>query len=201
MAGVSESLSGYNMFAYCFNNPVNMADNSGNWPQWIKDAANWLNNSIIQPVASFVKDITEDINNFDWNNESEEKVLESNYFSSYKGVPTFRIGGNRSGSFGAMFITRETNNRDYPEDIVRHEYGHTLQLKQLGVIDYALCIALPSWQEWGTNPNYYSRPWEITADVLGGVQSRNHSMKDVSAGFGYYMASDVMGPLVWIFIE
>ena len=78
-----------------------------------------------------------------------------------------------------MFITRETNNRDYPEDIVRHEYGHTLQLKQLGVIDYALCIALPSWQEWGTNPNYYSRPWEITADVLGGVQSRNHSMKDV----------------------
>ena len=66
MVGVSESLSGYNMFAYCFNNPVNMADNSGNWPQWIKDAANWLNNSIIQPVASFVKDITEDINNFDW---------------------------------------------------------------------------------------------------------------------------------------
>lgn len=43
-----------------------MADNSGNWPQWIKDAANWLNNSIIQPVASFVKDITEGINNFDW---------------------------------------------------------------------------------------------------------------------------------------
>ena len=126
-----------------------MADNSGNWPQWIKDAANWLNSSIIQPVASFVKDITEDINNFDWNNESEEKVLESNYFSSYKGVPTFWIGGNRSGSFDAMFITRETNNRDYPEDIVRHEYGHTLQLKQLGVIDYALCIALPSWQEWG----------------------------------------------------
>ena len=201
MAGVSESLSGYNMFAYCLNNPVNMADTSGNWPQWIKDAANWLNNSIIQPVASFVKDITEDINNFDWNNESEEKVLESNYFSSYNGVPTFRICGNRSGSFGAMFITRETNNRDYPEDIVRHEYGHTLELKQLGVIDYALCIALPSWQEWGTNPNYYSRPWEITADVLGGVQSRNHSMKDVSAGFGYYMASDVMGPLVWIFIE
>lgn len=24
---------GYNMFAYCMNNPVNMSDPSGNWPK------------------------------------------------------------------------------------------------------------------------------------------------------------------------
>ena len=53
MAGVGGSVQGYNLFAYCFNNPVNMSDSSGHWPQWIKDAANWVNNNIVQPVANF----------------------------------------------------------------------------------------------------------------------------------------------------
>ena len=53
IAGVGGSIQGYNMFAYCFNNPVNMSDSSGHWPQWIKDAANWVNNNIVQPVANF----------------------------------------------------------------------------------------------------------------------------------------------------
>ncbi len=28
------NIQGHNMFAYCFNNPVNMSDPSGNWPSW-----------------------------------------------------------------------------------------------------------------------------------------------------------------------
>ena len=27
---------GYNMFAYCMNNPVNMSDSTGNWPRWLE---------------------------------------------------------------------------------------------------------------------------------------------------------------------
>ena len=53
IAGVGGSVQGYNLFAYCFNNPVNMSDSSGHWPQWIKDAASWVNNNIVQPVANF----------------------------------------------------------------------------------------------------------------------------------------------------
>ncbi|MBE6630735.1 MAG: hypothetical protein E7624_07810 [Ruminococcaceae bacterium] len=34
IAGVNGSIQGYNMFAYCFNNPVNMIDSMGNWPDW-----------------------------------------------------------------------------------------------------------------------------------------------------------------------
>ena len=33
----SESVQGYNLFAYCFNNPVNMDDHSGHWPKWLKN--------------------------------------------------------------------------------------------------------------------------------------------------------------------
>jgi len=36
VSGVGGEVQGYNMFAYCFNNPVNMDDSSGNWPKWAK---------------------------------------------------------------------------------------------------------------------------------------------------------------------
>ena len=53
LSGTGESVQGYNLFAYCFNNPVNMSDSSGHWPKWIENAANWVNNNIVQPVANF----------------------------------------------------------------------------------------------------------------------------------------------------
>ena len=53
ISGVGGNILGYNMFAYCMNNPVNMSDPSGNWPKWIETAANWVNNNIIQPVKNF----------------------------------------------------------------------------------------------------------------------------------------------------
>ena len=34
MSGVGGDMLGYNMFAYCMNNPVNMSDPTGNWPKW-----------------------------------------------------------------------------------------------------------------------------------------------------------------------
>ena len=29
-----QNITGYNMFVYCLNNPVNMSDHDGNWPKW-----------------------------------------------------------------------------------------------------------------------------------------------------------------------
>ena len=40
MAGNAGSLQGYNLFAYCFNNPVNLTDSEGNWPKWVKGVVN-----------------------------------------------------------------------------------------------------------------------------------------------------------------
>ena len=34
MSGANGSLQGFNLYAYCFNNPINMTDNQGNWPTW-----------------------------------------------------------------------------------------------------------------------------------------------------------------------
>ena len=32
VSGIGDSVQGYNIFAYCFNNPVSLSDSSGNWP-------------------------------------------------------------------------------------------------------------------------------------------------------------------------
>ena len=38
ISGIGKDMRGYNMFSYCFNNPVNMLDSGGNWPRWITAA-------------------------------------------------------------------------------------------------------------------------------------------------------------------
>ncbi len=35
MSGVGGDLRGYNLYAYCFNNPVMYSDHTGNWPSWL----------------------------------------------------------------------------------------------------------------------------------------------------------------------
>lgn len=34
LADIGGDIRGYNLFAYCMNNPVNMSDPDGNWPKW-----------------------------------------------------------------------------------------------------------------------------------------------------------------------
>ena len=52
IAGVGGEVLGYNMFAYCMNNPVNMSDPTGNWPQWIKNIATKVKNFFSPPTNS-----------------------------------------------------------------------------------------------------------------------------------------------------
>lgn len=135
-------------------------------------------------IKRFVSALGEDVRSFDRANTDERRVLRANFFSSYRGVPVFRIGGKRSGSFGAIFLTRRAGSEPHSEDIVRHEYGHTVQLKRLGPVRYVLYIGLPSWRQWGGGA-YYRRPWEITADLFGGVRARKHTVHDIDAGVRY----------------
>jgi len=149
----------------------------------------------------FDEDIKYDMNKINWNpfNTDEQLVLDSKKISFYKGVPVFRFNYNRSGSFLAIFLTRETNNRKNPEDVIRHEWGHNIQQLILGPINSFFCIFLPSWQEWSTR-SYYDRPWEITADIFGGVISRKHNNSDITRGFSYLNISSKFCILSYSFL-
>lgn len=143
-----------------------------------------------------INGIINDIKSFDLHNEDEKKVLDATLFSMYRGHPVLRVPGRRSASLWALFITYETNRRRYPEDIVRHEYGHTVQLNKLGFFRFGLCIGIPSRFMLGTK-SYYDKPWEVMADIYGGVQSRQHDEKTVAEGLEYLEQSRKKGILVW----
>lgn len=127
-----------------------------------------------------------DRQSFNRRNTDEMSVIHANYFSIYHGVPVLRTKSPRSGSFGIIFL-RHAIDACRPEDAadeLRHEYGHILQLRQLGLIRFALCIGIASWRQWGEG-EYYQRPWEITADLLGGVITRQPPKHAVEAGLRY----------------
>lgn len=53
MSGANGSLDGYNLFVYCFNNPVMLTDEDGAWPKWAKKLA-----KAAKAVAEVVVDVT-----------------------------------------------------------------------------------------------------------------------------------------------
>jgi len=135
-------------------------------------------------MIKLLSKLKNDIKNYNHNNNDERKVIESNYFSSYKGHFVLRTNRKRSGSFGILFISRRVNKFRNPEDVVRHEYGHALQLKKMGLIKYTVFIGIPSLLNLGEG-YYYDKPWEITADILGGVRSRIHKENSIVKGNEY----------------
>jgi chromosome segregation ATPase len=124
--------------------------------------------------------LVQDFQNFNINNEDEDSVLASNFFSGYRGQFVVRAPVDRSGSFGIMVLGTNQNINDSGRNTVQHEYGHFEQLKELNYnpIKYLFGIGLPSYQSEvggrGDNnePLYYSQPWEVTADTYGDVDEQ-----------------------------
>ena len=45
VSGTASCITGYNLFSYCFNNPLILDDSSGNWPKFVKNIANRITNA------------------------------------------------------------------------------------------------------------------------------------------------------------
>lgn len=199
VAGVNNSTSGFNLYVYCFNNPLSYTDSSGNWPKWDKiykavkkvvEVVVEAINVVVNTTSEVVNNIQEDIETCGKDNVTAKEVIDSNYFSCYKGVPVVRCPGDIGFSFGIIVLGKGLSN----PNIVKHEYGHRLQLNEMGVINYTAEVALPSVTAWlvdvitgGNLPfDYYTSPWEAGADRLGGVEGRKYEKRDWTTSDGYF---------------
>ena len=146
-----------NMYAYCNNNPIMFTDPTGT--SWWSD------------IMDFIADIQKDIANFDINNTDPQNVIEANYFSAYKGQLAVKLPiGDNAFSFGIMVIGDDVTSYN----TIRHEYGHYLQLQEMGWGDFIINVAIPSvtgfiLEEQGKlQYPYLSLPWEYDASLRGG---------------------------------
>lgn len=129
-----------------------------------------------------------DVNNYCKQNTDENRVVDAHYFSRYKDAWVIKLPiGRNAFSFGFIGLGR----RAIGVDLIRHEYGHYLQLKKRGTLRYFFYIAIPSitaniLKRMNRLPyDYYGSPWEHEADILGGVENRNAKLwpQDFSASY------------------
>ena len=143
-----------------------------------------MGDNIYQPVVSFVKDVAEDFVNYDTNNQEEDVVFSANYFSNYKGVLVVKTPFDSSFSFGLIGLSTLHQNAD----TLKHEYGHAIQLNNMGVDNYVIDVAIPSvtiniLDRMGKlTYDYYSYPWEAEANRLGGSHLSQKSKSPLPHG-------------------
>ena len=148
-----------------------MVDSLGYWPQWLYDAWEWAEENIIDPVEKFIEDIEEDYGNYSTTNEDADVVFSSNYFSCYNGVTVVKTPFDASFSFGVIGLSI------YQQDEItlKHEYGHTVQMENMGLGNYLPNVFFPSitinilQRQGKLLYDYYGAPFEAEADALGGV--------------------------------
>ena len=130
------------------------------------------------------------------------KRLSKNGFTFYKG--TFVMVADLAEddgafSFGIIVLDKtivEKSTAEFTEDL-NHEYGHAVHASQVGLPVYFVTTAIPSLIgaglsgkiEW-IDDNYYSLPWERTADYLGGVDRGD-----------YLPGSNITAILFWLLTQ
>jgi len=166
---------GCNLYTYCYNRPIVFGDYTGCIPKFLSEVIGWFHENIVQPIVNFVDNVIEDVKNYDPANQSEKVVFEANYFSAYKGTLVLKTSLEKSGSFGIIVLSR----KHQQPNVLKHEYGHRVQLEQKGLVKYTFEVAVPSLTiNYLANKNklpydYYSYPWEAEANKLGGAKLSN----------------------------
>jgi len=91
----------------------------------------------------------------------------------------------RSASIGP-FILLSKGGRN--SDTIKHEGRHFSELQHLGFWRHIIGIGMPSARSSVSGLDYFKQPWEIIADILGGV---NRPDRD-NAGLSIYRMTDIL---------
>ncbi len=191
------TLTSVNLYTYCVNNPIRYSDENGFAFFETLGKALRAGTLLYQCVKGFASGtltqdkIISDIQYYSEKNTDTDVVRKANLFSSYNGVFVVIVDAPSAYSYGSTLYLRKSED---PETI-QHEYGHSLQEDKLGGFAYTVGIAIPSVtynaidKELDLPDNiYFSMPWEITADMFGGVKRGQSYYLDGAreAGLDYF---------------
>ncbi len=199
-----QGVLGHNMYVYCLNNPIALADTTGgsavstfSFTTAICDGGcGTIRYSLNEPthgeaLLAGIKAAFDFVTNTD-----AEAVVKAKYFAFYRGklVIKHNVPGQTSCSmFGILFINSNdpTTPHSYHanETTVQHEYGHAVQYDMMGTGAYIVKIVIPSLSSYYLDvpeDEYYSLPWERSADILGGVERK---LTKTDTPYSYYPGS------------
>lgn len=143
-------------------------------------------------ASVFDSQIDADMKAIGWNpfNINAQAVADAEKASFYKGMPVVKYDTKRSSSIMGVI----TLDKGASVDIVKHEWGHGLQQLILGQANYLITVGIPSWKKWGSG-DYYDKPWEIMAEMTGGVNnsSDERTLEEMYRGENYLKAASLFG--------
>ena len=155
------------MFAYCNNNPTMYVDATGRRPKQFPICLEF-DDEYIEPI--------------DYSLLDEEQEQENGFASHYNGVEVIEVPflGDSAFSLGKIYVGKGVANH---ERLLAHEYGHCMQLSEVGMEKYPEFVAFPSVVSYCllqmgilTYGDYYNLPWECYADMCG------NAIRDHAAG-------------------
>ena len=207
-ASTGQGILGHNMFAYCNNCPTNCVDHSGT--RAVLSTSLWGNVGFLSgnsaTVVATLEDTIKQVASIIMNNDVSA-VQNAQTAAFYKGaIVMYADLPGMGAAFSYGIIVLDEYYKDAPKeefaDTLNHEYGHFVHFQTIGVVAYTFTTAIPSLIGAGISSfssdvyeNYYSLPWECTADYLGGVERTYAPWANTLASLFY--ARTLIQSLIW----
>ncbi len=163
ISSISGDLRGYHLYAYCFNNPINKFDSTGNWPTW-----NDLKRGL-EKVTGFISKYVEPVITY---------CIEDNYIKHQ--VPLYNQGDRRlCWAYCQMMV------EDYQSGIISTQNNVDSRAVQLAIQENGI----DNWNsgDWPTNLGE-----KITVDKITNIRTI-HTKLQQGPLYAYYKSPTVKG--------